>query len=215
MDEQSEAQASIAIVDDHRLFASGLSLMLSGPPLNGRVSVFTSLKDFVAATRKLGLAEQWRLVVLDLYIPGTAPREMVSETRALCEDATILVVSGSIARNDRRLCLEAGADDYVGKSVDPDRLLEIIGDMLSNAGRSAPSEDREEIADHAAESVGLSPRQMEILIQAAQGLTNKEIAQALSVSPETIKTHFAEIFRRFGVRNRIEAVDAARARGIA
>lgn len=201
------AGAPVAIVDDHRLFASGLSLMLAAPPIGARTQVFDDPAAFLAAPAEDG----WRVVVLDYFIPGHRPVEMIAKIGEAAPDAAILVVSGSISDEDRRDALAAGAAGFLSKTAEPAMLAATVAALAEDA--PAPAEGC--AATEGAAALGLSPRQAEILNAVARGQTNKEIARRLTVSPETIKTHLSEIFRRLDVGNRVEAIAAARARGLA
>ena len=66
----------------------------------------------------------------------------------------------------------------------------------------------------ALESLGISPRELTVLNQLAAGRSNKEIAQALNVSPNTVKTHVAQLFDKLGAKRRTEAISKARELGI-
>lgn len=66
----------------------------------------------------------------------------------------------------------------------------------------------------AVDSLGLSERELEILAKIAEGLSNKEIAQRLNVSPNTVKTHVANVFEKLGAKRRTDAINRARELGI-
>jgi len=82
-----------------------------------------------------------------------------------------------------------------------------VGIRLTPAPR-APSFERNAAA---IASLGLTPRECEVLDRLAKGQSNKEIARAMGVSPNTVKTHVANIYAKLGVAGRGKAVDAARA----
>ncbi|MFV0644114.1 MAG: response regulator transcription factor [Sphingomonadaceae bacterium] len=60
----------------------------------------------------------------------------------------------------------------------------------------------------------MTARQVEIMVLVGKGFSNKEIARLLEISPETVKSHLKEIFLRFGLRNRVEAIDFIRQQGV-
>ncbi len=66
----------------------------------------------------------------------------------------------------------------------------------------------------AREALGLSPRELEVLDKLAAGHSNKEIARALEVSPNTVKTHLAQLYAKLGARRRTDAVQRARGLGL-
>lgn len=210
--EKAAAPPRFAVVDDHRLFASGLAHLLSQPPISAEVELFADPDSLLNGRARH--AQAWDMIALDYFIPGRSPTEMIRSARKRFPTARILIVSGSLAPSDRAAALTAGADEFVGKTASFDRLVAVVSELLSKTRT-----DEKRVIDTPdicaiAEAVGLSTRQLEILSCAAKGLSNKEIALSLAISPETTKTHFAEIFRRLNVRNRVEAIDAARARGL-
>lgn len=204
----------IAVVDDHRLFSSGFSLVLAAPPINGEVMVFDSpdrLLDRRAAP------ERWDLIALDMFIPGHDPRDTIAAVVRRWPDAAVVVVSGSRSPSDEAACLDAGARAFLSKSVDPDQLRSRLCALLGIGGAPAagtPAPSQREAFEEAASAGGLSARQLEIVLLAAEGLSNKEIAGAIGVSPETVKTHMASAFQRLGARNRTAAIEAARRLGL-
>ncbi len=83
----------------------------------------------------------------------------------------------------------------------------LVGWRLTR-GRAAP--EGFERNDAAIKSLGLSPRELQVLELVAAGRANKEIARALDVSPNTVKTHLSNLYRKLEAQRRTEAVDAAR-----
>ncbi|MEO0361459.1 MAG: response regulator transcription factor [Pseudomonadota bacterium] len=196
--------ARVAIIDDHALFASGLALVLAGEGASA-TAVFSDPTGFLSTRDRGG----WDVLILDYFIPGHGGAEAIGALRRAAPGAAVLVVSGSVSTEDRRAALEAGAAAFLSKTAPPERLAGTVAALVAHAPP---------IAEPVAlpnEAVGLSPRQTEILNGVARGRSNKEIARGLDVSPETVKTHLSEIYRRLEVAGRMEAVAAARARGLA
>ncbi|HEY7644278.1 MAG TPA: LuxR C-terminal-related transcriptional regulator, partial [Hyphomicrobiales bacterium] len=71
-----------------------------------------------------------------------------------------------------------------------------------------------EPASHVADTLELTPRQLDTLILASKGMSNKEIARTLDISPETVKSHLSDIYLRFSVGSRLEAIEYARLKGL-
>ncbi len=204
----------IAVVDDHRLFASGFSLVLAAPPILAEVEVFEAPAPLL--DRAPGQA-RWDVIALDMFIPGHEPAKMIGDVSRRWPEAAVIVVSGSRSPGDEAACLAAGAAAFLSKTVDPDRLRDCVLALLGRgdeAPAATPGEARASAIGEAAAAGGLSARQMEIILLAAEGLSNKEIAAAIDVSPETVKSHLATVFQKLGARNRMEAIDAARRRGL-
>ena len=208
MTEEEAAQGpKVAIVDDHQLFSSGLALVLAASPLSAKVWRFETPEPLVSGA---GPRERWDVILLDMFVPGYDATETIKICVSRWPDAVIVMVSGSRSPRDEAACLNAGAAAFFNKSADPEQLRTAIQNLL--AGEDAAVQAAS--IDDAAAAYGLSPRQLEIIMLAAEGLSNKEIALAINVSPETVKTHLSTVFQKLGARNRMEAIEAARSRGL-
>lgn len=199
---------TIYILDDHKLFSSGLKLLLKSLPMQIDCIGFDNAELFLKAVTKEENAPA--LFIIDFYIPGCNVPDLISGLLKENNQRRILVISASINISDRNLALCAGAAMFLNKNVDLDVLLKTVTSLLSgkNLNTDAPPQD-----DHA-KKFGLTPRQLETLVLVSKGLSNKEVARTLSISPETVKTHLKDIFMRFGVSNKIEAMDFARSNGL-
>lgn len=85
---------------------------------------------------------------------------------------------------------------------------------LQLSGRRAPPSEPFDGNPQALAALGISPRELEVLQQLAAGLSNKEIAAKLNVSPHTVKTHVARLYEKLGARRRTEAILKARELGL-
>lgn len=197
---------TIAIIDDHTLFSSGLKLLLDELQQPVSTHTFDSVTAFTHAPER-----DYSLVILDFYLPGHDFFETVSSIKARTPESSIVVVSASPSPNDKASALSVGAIAFIEKHCKPDDLLAIISAILDGS-----------YVEHSAllktsnplEKLGLSERQLEILLLVAKGYSNKEIAKTLAISPETVKTHMRTIFQRIKVQNRIEAIDYMRQYGV-
>ena len=214
----------IAIVDDHTLFARGLQLLLRDLPgklgnelgYELRVDIYRDLATLIAAcvaTVATNMAEQqqaYQLVILDYYLPKSSFVENVQSIRQQLPNCTLVVVSASTSLLDSQSALQHGASAFLQKDAEPEQLLDTIAGLL--VGKLP-----EQAVIHGAANLAefeLTDRQIEILILISKGLSNKEVALNLAISPETVKSHLKEIFRRTQVENRVEAVDFARQYGL-
>ncbi len=198
----------IFILDDHKLFSGGLELLLKSLPMPTRCYRFEDVGHILDAVGESDTEPA--LFIIDFYIPGCNVPDLISRLIEENPERRILVVSASINISDRNLALDSGATCFLNKDTDPQILLETVTTLISG---SVP--DQQIVSgDDLAEKFGLTPRQLEILVLVSKGLSNKEIARALSISPETVKSHLKEIFLRFEVSNKLEAVDFARSNGL-
>jgi DNA-binding NarL/FixJ family response regulator len=107
----------------------------------------------------------------------------------------------------------AGADGFISKALPAQEIARALvrvarGELVV----AAPSTPRAPSAtlDWPAKDEGLTERESQVLVLAAEGLSNREIAAALYLSAETVKAHLRQIFRKLGVRNRVEATNYVR-----
>jgi len=199
---------TICIIDDHKLFSNGLELMLGSGPVAATCLAFDDPDVFIKALATGSVAPD--LFIIDYYIPGSHGPDLIRQVREQEPESRIMIVSASINPVDQKLAMEAGADLFMSKSVDPSCLVEAVTALL--AGEVPASAQTANGA--LSKKFDLTPRQLETLLLVSKGFSNKEIAGFLDVSPETVKSHLKDIFLRFGVANRMEAIDMARNNGL-
>ena len=123
-------------------------------------------------------------------------------------DKTQLLAFILAARFRRPWPIVAGATGFVSKALPGDAIVDAIvriaaGEEVELAGTSSRSVEHE--LDWPGRADGLTERESQVLVLCAEGLTNREIAGALYVGVETVKSHLTNVYRRLGVRNRIQA----------
>jgi NarL family two-component system response regulator LiaR len=109
--------------------------------------------------------------------------------------------------------LRAGASGYLRKDADPETLLAAVRAVARGKTYIDPSIARQ-LVDAAGTGDALTPREAEVLRHLALGLSNKEIAAALAVSDETVKTHVGNVLSKLQAENRAQAVVQALKRGL-
>jgi two-component system, NarL family, nitrate/nitrite response regulator NarL len=174
------------LVDDHEVFLKGLRNLLESYPEVIVVGSATSMTE----ARSLCKAVTPDVVVMDVRLPDSRGVIEAETFKAICPGAKVVVLTGygTAARAD---ALEHGADAFVTKDLAAD---EIVDRVLSLFPRRARSRRLVQ---------SLSARELEVARLAAQGLSNPEIAEALSISPNTVKTHLANAMDKLNVRDRI------------
>lgn len=199
-----ERVPNLYIIDDHKLFASGLAGLLEDDLPGAEITVFS---DVEAALQAAAEAPP-DIALLDFYLPGLSGVEAIRNLRAAAPGAKVIVISASLSPADRIASENAGAAAFLAKVSDPDEVVAAISAILRG-------EQAETTAPEApAAAVDLTQKQFAVLALISQGKSNKEASQILTMSPETVKSHLSEIYRRLDVANRAEAVNAARQRGI-
>jgi DNA-binding NarL/FixJ family response regulator len=212
----------VLLADDQRLVRESLATMLGlleGIDLVGTASDGEEALELAAERRP-------DVILMDLRMPRM---DGIEATRRLRErDASARVIALTTFADDESVlgALRAGARGYLTKDAGADDIRSAIftvarGEAILDPavqhhvvsalhGGEAPTHRRqEELPD------GLTPREAEILVLIAEGLTNAEIAELLVVSPTTVKSHINHLFAKAGVRDRVQAVTYAYRKGLA
>jgi DNA-binding NarL/FixJ family response regulator len=199
---------SVLIANDQNLIRQGL------------VSVLNRQKhiEVVAQTTKLSqLSEDFlryrpNVLITDLRLDGKDTIETIKKIIAQFPSAAILIVSASEGSEEIYRALRAGVRGYVSKDISDSELIETI--EIVSAGRSHMSP---KIASKLAERMNrstLTEREMEVLQLIVKGKSNKEIADVLKVTEDTVKFHVRSILGKLGVSDRTQAATAALLNGI-
>jgi len=201
---------SIAIVDDHRVVARSLKAYLESFPDLKIVGLAASGEELMAHL------EEWKpdVVLQDLLLPGGM--DGVETTRRITErDPSVKVVALTASTDEARMMgvLRAGAAGYVRKDADPETLLAAVRAVVRGRTYIDPSVSRQMLGA-AVPHEDLSPRELEVLRHLALGRSNKEVASALSIGEETVKTHVGNVLSKLQVENRAQAIVQALKRGL-
>jgi DNA-binding NarL/FixJ family response regulator len=200
----AHSAAPVLVVDDDRAFSEFVRLVLES----------AGYETLEAATGEDALriaSDRSPLVVLlDIVLPKLNGYEVCQRLREMLGGTTAIVfVSG--ARTDPvdvASGLLVGADDYMVKPVDPDELVARVG-ALSRRVQGARSD-----GDGTDTLSKLTPREMEILELLADGRSQRDMAQLLSISPRTVGLHIEHILAKLDVHSRTQAVAAAYRRNL-
>lgn len=201
----------VAIADDHSLVRQGLRRYLEtadGIEVVGEASNGLELLDLLATTSP-------NIALVDIRMPEMDGLEAAREIRDRYPDINIIMLS---AYDDRQFVVEAvraGARGYVLKARDAEHLIQTVrlvadGNMVIDpqlvvalAEELSVAKERDRKADT------LTAREIEVLQLLAFGHTNKNIAEKLFISPDTVKTHLEHIFEKMGASDRTAAVAEA------
>ncbi len=198
----------ILTVDDHPLLRAGIAATLADEP---------DLSVIAEATNGREALEKFRLhhpdvTLMDLQMPEIGGIDAILAIRNEFPKARIVVLTTYRGDVNAVRAIKAGAVGYLLKDKIGNELPATI--RAVHAGhRSIPPEIAVEIAAHVAED-DLSSREVEVLRHVASGLANKEIADRLNLSEDTVKSHMRHIMEKLGARDRTHAVTIAVRRGI-
>ena len=211
-------QLRVMLVDDHALVRSAIRQALEAPDV-------TVVGEANSAEEALELAPQLRpdVLLLDIDLPGMSGIEAVRELAPRLPDTFIVMLTASTDNRDLLDAVRFGAAGYLTKDLTGDALLRSIrglrrGDLAMSRGHAATVV--EHLARTARPTSGepgsldglLSGREQDVLRLLAEGMTDREIATALAISPRTVESHVSSVLRKLGVRNRAEAAQRYRGR---
>jgi len=219
----------VLLVDDHPLILSALQTVIKG--LGDDVSVLGAAS---AAEARAALQQDadFDLVLLDLALGDADGFDVLTELRAAYPSLPVVVVSASDRTADVIRAIDLGAMGFVPKRASNEQLFEALrmvmsgglyvppmmlgldtaqveGDTVPDVMRpvaAASSQSPYQKAPLSLDSIGLTPRQSDVLALLLQGKPNKLIARELNVSVETVKDHVAAVLRALGVSSRTQAV---------
>jgi len=202
---------AIALVDDHRVVTRSLKAYLESFADMRVVGIASSGEEL------LQRLDEWKpdVVLQDLLLPGGI--DGVETTRRVVERGDrvrIIALTASLDEARMMGVLRAGATGYVRKDADPETLLAAVRAVAKGKTYIDPAVSRELVRALAPGDESLTERETEVLRQLALGRSNKEIASALAISDETVKTHVAHLLSKLHVANRAQAIVQALKRGI-
>jgi DNA-binding NarL/FixJ family response regulator len=155
------------------------------------------------------------VILLDIRMPGIDGLELLDRLRDQYPETKVVVLSGV---EDPELAAEArkrGAKAFLGKRIDPAELAPVLRQVFEGALVSESLGSTGSAPEEAADDLGLTTREREILDRVATGRSNKQIAAEFWLSEQTIKYHLTNVYRKLGVSSRTEAARFAYDHGLA
>jgi DNA-binding NarL/FixJ family response regulator len=203
----ASSRIRVLIVDDHEMVREGLMAMLRSEAdfeVVGQTGRGEEVADLVDSTRP-------DVVLLDTRLPGISGVEVCRRLTRTHPDVAVVILTTYTDVELVQECLQAGARGYVVKDVERFALKESIRAVSRGEAVLAPQvagQIIDQIRSRGTEEkrpAGLNASQVAILRLISRGHSNREIAADVHLSENTVKTHVQEIFRKLGVRNRVEA----------
>ncbi len=197
----------ILVIDDHALFREGLRHVLN--EFEAQVSVLDA-SDYDRALQHVSANPDLDLVLLDLNMPGKDGFIILDIFAKTYPAMPVVIISASSQRSDIQRALDSGAVGYIPKDTTSAVMLNALHLVLSG-DIYVPSDMRLKSQRYQSDDrvPALTPRQLQVLKQIAQGNSNKVIASELELSEATVKMHVTSIMKSLGVSNRTQAAMAA------
>ncbi|MFL5738442.1 MAG: response regulator [Actinomycetota bacterium] len=210
----SDPLIRVAVADDHPIARQGVVTLISSAE---DMAVVGEVADGESA---LALAEREDppdVLLLDLRLPGIDGLETTRRLHQTHAEVGALILTAYDDPHAVAEAVQAGAKAYVLKTAAVEQILETVR-MVARGHVVFDSAVWETLSAHAettpAEEVSLSPRTREVLVMLSWGLCNREIADELGLSIETVKTHIERLYKRLGVTARTDAVAKALRAGL-
>jgi two-component system nitrate/nitrite response regulator NarL len=210
-----ERPLRVLLVDDHALVRSAIRQALEAPDVE-------VVGEAGSAEAAMQLAVELRpdVMLLDIDLPGLSGIELVRELAPRVPETRIVMLTISNDRRDLMDAVRHGAAGYLTKDLSGEALLRAVrgirhGDLPMSRGHAAVVVEQLARAGrgHGAPTdpdALVSTREREVLRLLAGGMTDREIAATLAISPRTVESHVSSLLRKLGVRNRAEAAERYR-----
>jgi len=212
----------ILLVDDHRLVADAVAILLNDLAENVEVTICHSSQHALSVIDE---SMDFDLILSDIYMPGIDGLGFLHGLRNRNVNVPIVIISSTENQQLTQAAYDQGASGFINKSLPGKEMLVALRKVL--AGETLHSSHLESgrkkiaVKSHKGATVKtpaterqLAPRQLEVLQLISQGNSNKQIALLLEISEATVKYHTTQIFRALGVHNRTSCVREARQRNL-
>lgn len=213
----------VLLVDDHALFREGLAAVISSQP---NMEVVGNANDGLEAVIK---AQELKpdLILMDIQMSTMDGLEATRQIKQILPDTTIVVLT--VRDDDEKLfeALKSGAQGYLLKDIRSHKMVEMLQSAMNGEAAITPSLAGRVLAEFRRMSLhqtgdasavhednSLTERELEVLSLVAKGASDKEVAEKLFVSLNTVKTHIRNILAKLRVDSRREAAKLAQSKGL-
>ena len=195
-------------VDDHPLLHEGIATVIRNEPDMTVAAQASSGREAIQLYRDFTPD----VTLMDLRLPDMSGIEAMIAIRSDFPEARVIILSTFAGDVEIQRALQAGARAYTLKSMPPKELMDIVRQVHSGK-RKIPAEIAAHLAEHYSDEA-LTEREVEVLQQVAGGNRNRDIADKLFITEETVKVHIKHIMEKLGAADRTQAVAIGVRRGI-
>ena len=204
----SKSPIRVFSVDDHPLLREGIAALVNSQPDMVLIGQGATGAEAIQQFKE----QLPDVTLLDLRLPDMSGIDVLIAIRSQFPEARIIMLTTFEGDVEIQRALQAGARGYLLKNMPPTELLEVIRQVHAGKKR-IPPEIASQLLEHMSDEV-LTEREIEVLRQVADGNRNREIAERLFISEETVKVHIKHIMEKLGASDRTQAVSIGLRRGI-
>ena len=204
----AHSKIRVLSVDDHPLLREGIASIINNEPDMEMVAQAATGRDAIHQFRE----HRPDVTLMDLRLPDISGIDAMMAIRDEFRDARIVMLTTFEGDVEIQRALAAGARGYILKSMPPQELVGVVRQVHSGKKR-IPPEVASRLAEHVSDE-SLTEREKDVLRHVAQGNRNRDIAERLFISEDTVKVHVKHIMEKLGANDRTEAVTIAVRRGI-
>ena len=198
----------VLCVDDHPLLREGITAIINSQPDMVLVAEASNGAEAIQKFRE----HKPDVTLMDLRLPDMSGIDSLIAIRTNSPEARIIMLTTFEGDVEAQRALEAGARAYLLKSMPPNDLIHVIRQVYAGK-KKIPTEIAARLAEHLSDE-SLTVREVDVLKHVANGNRNRDIAQQLFISEETVKVHIKHIMEKLGANDRTQAVAIAVRRGI-
>jgi len=204
----AHSKIRVLSVDDHPLLREGIASIINNEPDMEMIAQAATGRDAIHQFRE----HRPDVTLMDLRLPDISGIDAMIAIRDEFRDARIVMLTTFEGDVEIQRALAAGARGYILKSMPPQELVGVVRQVHSGKKR-IPPEVASRLAEHVSDE-SLTEREKDVLRHVAQGNRNRDIAERLFISEDTVKVHVKHIMEKLGANDRTEAVTIAVRRGI-
>src|SRR5215216_1116400 len=204
----NKQQIRVFSVDDHPLLREGIATLVNNQPDLVLVGEESTGAEAIQRFKQ----HMPDVTLLDLRLPDMSGIDVLIAIRSEFPEARIVMLTTFEGDVEIKRSLQAGARGYLLKNMSPSELLDVIRQVHAGKKR-IPPEIASQLFEHMSDE-GLTEREVEVLREVADGNRNREIAERLFISEETVKVHIKHIMEKLGAADRTQAVAIGLRRGI-
>jgi len=204
----NKQQIRVFSVDDHPLLREGIATLVNNQPDMVLVGEASTGAEAIQQFKQ----HMPDVTLLDLRLPDMSGIDVLIAIRSEFPAARIVMLTTFEGDVEVQRALQAGARGYLLKNMPPVELLDVIR-QVHDGKKRIPPEIASQLLEHLSDE-GLTEREVEVLREVADGNRNREIAERLFISEETVKVHIKHIMEKLGANDRTQAVAIGVRRGI-